>query len=899
MIFMKQQFSFLHLIKAIVNHSTMHLVFSCILILVLFYPLQAQEEQDSGNFKVCFLDFLYVVDGGYEPYYSFEKNVERHTLLQNMEKEFSLQNGYEIKTEALTVLRGSMDYLENGVKEETGHDVYTEYDLAIWGVVQPVSWPTDYDMILYIFPNSIKYPARVHDFSLRIREGRITKWGKYSCDLPEKTMSAIPQIVSLKYIRSEVPEELNKTLEELFTKNLKKIPFDIRKSLINEALTKQTAGRSIIGYMQLELDRDRHIILDLNARIYKQVQQYLYIDQPLRWPLQQSSMIMPDIAIELNNENANLSTERLVNSGFNYTTDKYLVGLLPFENESDISDNDWIGYGFEYLLEYKLSGISDFRLLDKDFVINSLRQLETTSVDTSRIRFESGERTLGFNLGISGKYTIDEGRVTTDIYIINTLDGDTVSFFRYREDMDELIKIMDRFVRDFLVMTEIYSSTTERRHIANRFTSSVDAFESFCRGRLEAQKAEKDYDKIITYFTDAITKDSQFWEAYYNLGVAFYNAGNNEQALKTFTALIDLFPYFEKPFIERGRVYERLGEIKPATNDFQTAIRIAPSNYRGYYYLGKLYVLQKRYTDAVKMLQQAAILKPGSAEILYQLGNAYYAQHQHKRALPFFEKAMKDMPDNLVGQQKLGECFYHVHNFKAARATFEKVLGYLPDNAEANFMYGITIYKQAILDDFITAFLEMFQLDLRSQANTRKEPVDPAGDRAKILREMIKRFKKAYLAKNDFYEATFNLAMTYSEIGRMDSAITYYKKTIEINPESAKAHLMLAKTYEKRFQRQRALEKYKDVLKLEPTYFINDPTLGREYHNVNLVQLVVSELESEVKENPENIDANLSLARIYYAQGFYGKAANLSRRVLAINPDNANAKKILAQVGRI
>ena len=58
--------------------------------------------------------------------------------------------------------------------------------------------------------------------------------------------------------------------------------------------------------------------------------------------------------------------------------------------------------------------------------------------------------------------------------------------------------------------------------------------------------------------------------------------------------------------------------------------------------------------------------------------------------------------------------------------------------------------------------------------------------RREIYRLMINKFKMAYLNRTNFYEATFNIALTYQEMGKIDSAIIYYEKTVGINPNSVK-----------------------------------------------------------------------------------------------------------------
>jgi Tfp pilus assembly protein PilF len=216
-----------------------------------------------------------------------------------------------------------------------------------------------------------------------------------------------------------------------------------------------------------------------------------------------------------------------------------------------------------------------------------------------------------------------------------------------------------------------------------------------------------------------------------------------------------------------------------------------------------------------------------------------------------------------------------------------------PNDPEANFMIGITLYKEASLNDFIDSFLEITGLENKNKVHMLNRSLN---DQYEVFEEMINRFYLAQLNRKNFYEATFNLAMTYQELNNLDSALAYYGKTVQINPSLVKAHLMMAKIYEKMNDKNKALTKYKDVVRVDPGLFEAYPNLGEMYGNMNVVEIVKKELEEEINQNPNNVEANLSLARILYSRGFHGRAANIYRNVLSIHPENKRARRMLAQL---
>lgn len=106
----------------------------------------------------------------------------------------------------------------------------------------------------------------------------------------------------------------------------------------------------------------------------------------------------------------------------------------------------------------------------------------------------------------------------------------------------------------------------------------------------------------------------------------------------------------------------------------------------------------------------------------------------------------------------------------------------------------------------------------------------------------------------------------------------------------------MANTLEALGQKEKALKKYKEVIEIDPAYFVAHPTLGPIHQYINIIDLMLKELGDKLKENPNDLKSNQTLAKIYYAQGFYGKSANLYRKILQINPRHTEAKKMLAKL---
>jgi len=60
-----------------------------------------------------------------------------------------------------------------------------------------------------------------------------------------------------------------------------------------------------------------------------------------------------------------------------------------------------------------------------------------------------------------------------------------------------------------------------------------------------ALKYEKDYKKAIPLFTNALTHEKHYVEAYYNRGVCYEKTGNKEKAKADYNEALNIYPTYD------------------------------------------------------------------------------------------------------------------------------------------------------------------------------------------------------------------------------------------------------------------------------------------------------------------------------------------------------------------
>jgi len=101
-----------------------------------------------------------------------------------------------------------------------------------------------------------------------------------------------------------------------------------------------------------------------------------------------------------------------------------------------------------------------------------------------------------------------------------------------------------------------------------------------------------DYDKAIKYYKRAVELNPDFVEAYNNLGVSYAKQGNYSQAIECYKKAAKKDLNYATPFSNIGVAFYRLGYLEKAVKYFEKAIAADPKYKRAYSY--KVVVLMKK-----------------------------------------------------------------------------------------------------------------------------------------------------------------------------------------------------------------------------------------------------------------------------------------------------------------
>ena len=103
-------------------------------------------------------------------------------------------------------------------------------------------------------------------------------------------------------------------------------------------------------------------------------------------------------------------------------------------------------------------------------------------------------------------------------------------------------------------------------------------------------------------------------------------------------------------------------------------------------------------------------------------------------------------------------------------------------------------------------------------------------DRLQALAQRAKRYQLQVEAYPEDARAHSNLAMAYGEQGRLDEALDYFRRAIDIDPHYGRAHYGMATVFYHRNELDQAIYSYQQACRFAPESMESFNDLGRAYH---------------------------------------------------------------------
>lgn len=234
-----------------------------------------------------------------------------------------------------------------------------------------------------------------------------------------------------------------------------------------------------------------------------------------------------------------------------------------------------------------------------------------------------------------------------------------------------------------------------------------------------------------------------------------------------------------------------------ATICYRRAIKINPHDWRFYCSLGEVLCKQKLWQEAVENFSQAIKINPKHFWVHHNLGEAHLELKQWEAAAESFNQAIELNSSFSWSHYKLGTALVELKQINKAASKFCASIELNPDFDWVHHQLGDVLVALENWDGAVSAYRRALEItpDL---PKTSEKLNDALRKRSEFDRQEVQ----------NYYQTAIE-----QEPGRE----SLYYKSLEVNPEDAKAYVGLAQINAAQGNKDTAIAFYKIALQLEPS----------------------------------------------------------------------------------
>ena len=340
-------------------------------------------------------------------------------------------------------------------------------------------------------------------------------------------------------------------------------------------------------------------------------------------------------------------------------------------------------------------------------------------------------------------------------------------------------------------------------------------------------------------------------EANHNIGVVLVAKNELDKALAFFKFALDNSPnvsLFWASYIDTLIKLERIGESKKLVEAVKQAgiscdkIDVLSQHLDVKHHdpgpkesedLNRL-LEQQKFEDAIKICLSLTETYPSSAVLSVALGKCYFELGQIEPAIKSYQKATEINPGCVPAFVMLS----HIHSAQGdaghAIENLKKAIVIEPNNHELYSMIGVEFLQKRDADEAI-----------------------------RYLGQALRQNPNSHLALSMLGDAYNQKGLILNEQGKLDDAITTYKKVLEIKPNNIDAHNNIGVAFHNRGDLIAAIESFKQAVKIKPEFAQAYVNMGVCHSDRGNIKAAIKAYTKALYINPTHVKAGRAINTLY------------------------------------
>jgi tetratricopeptide (TPR) repeat protein len=157
------------------------------------------------------------------------------------------------------------------------------------------------------------------------------------------------------------------------------------------------------------------------------------------------------------------------------------------------------------------------------------------------------------------------------------------------------------------------------------------------------------------------------------------------------------------------------------------------------------------------------------------------------------------------------------------------------------------------------------------------------------LDQAISQYRRALQVKPNYVEAHNNLGIALQLQGKPDEAISHYRRALQIDPGYVDAYYNMGITFRAQGKLDQAISSYRQVLRLKPNHIEAHSNLGSVLSAQGKFEEAIEQFRLALQVRPDFAEVHYNLGLALKSQGKLDEAIKHFRRALQVRPDLAEA----------